>query len=497
MSRKPKCIIITGQPGSGKTTLAKKLGERLWMPVISRDEIKEGYVNTYGVKHDQLPPDTNGLVSELFFGIVNQYLAGHISVVLEAAFQHKVWEPRMPKILELAMSRAGCRRRSRMGVLQALVRCALAGGHFDGDGLSKPNFISDSSMLKKLSLLSTLLPLILLSISAICQTEPEELYPISRDGKEGYIDRTGRVVVEPKFDIAYYFSEGIGLFATALIKEYPDGESKMIPDKWGLIDTKGEIIAQPQFKSAACVFSEGLLCVGTEAGVGFVDKTGKLVIEPRFSYAKDFSEGLAPVSVGEKWGFVLKNGEIAIPPQFNDANSFSQGLALVKVKEGYAYIDKAGQVVIHVSVTNAGDFHEGLARVMVGNPGAKDKYKEKGRAGYIDTSGKTVIEPQFDDACDFSEGLACVETEGKMGYIDKAGRMIVAPEFDIAQDFSEGLAIVESDGYYGFIDKSGKVVIKPQFSWAGQFSGGLANVMVGDKMGYIDKSGKYVWEPTK
>src|SRR5437660_11700440 len=80
MIRKPKCIIITGQPGSGKTTLAKKLGERLWMPVISRDDIKEGYVNTYGVKHDQLPPDTNGLVSEWSFGIVNHYLAVHISV---------------------------------------------------------------------------------------------------------------------------------------------------------------------------------------------------------------------------------------------------------------------------------------------------------------------------------------------------------------------------------------------------------------------------------
>jgi predicted kinase len=102
MSRKPRCIIVTGRPGSGKTTLAGKLGERLSMPVISRDEIKEGYVNTFGIRHDQLPPDTNGLVTELFFDIVNRYLAGNISVVVEAAFQHQVWESRMPRILELA-----------------------------------------------------------------------------------------------------------------------------------------------------------------------------------------------------------------------------------------------------------------------------------------------------------------------------------------------------------------------------------------------------------
>jgi predicted kinase len=102
MSRKPKCIIVTGRPGSGKTTLAEVLGKRLWTPVISRDQIKEGYVNTYGVKHDRLPPDANGLVSDLFFEIVNQHLAGHVSVVIEAAFQHRVWEPRMPKILELS-----------------------------------------------------------------------------------------------------------------------------------------------------------------------------------------------------------------------------------------------------------------------------------------------------------------------------------------------------------------------------------------------------------
>ena len=72
------------------------------MPVICRDEIKEGYVNTFGVKHDQLSLDTDGLVSNFFFDIVYQYLAHKVSVVIEAAFQHAVWEWRMPKILELS-----------------------------------------------------------------------------------------------------------------------------------------------------------------------------------------------------------------------------------------------------------------------------------------------------------------------------------------------------------------------------------------------------------
>jgi len=102
MNEKPRCVIVTGRAGAGKTTLSKKLGQQLWMPVISRDEIKEGYVNTFGIKHAGLPPDTDGIVSEFFFAVVFQYLANKVSIIIEAAFQHRVWEPRIPKIIELS-----------------------------------------------------------------------------------------------------------------------------------------------------------------------------------------------------------------------------------------------------------------------------------------------------------------------------------------------------------------------------------------------------------
>jgi hypothetical protein len=102
MTTKPRCVIVTGRPGSGKATLCKKLQPRLWMPVVSRDEIKEGYVNTFGVKHDELPADTNAVATNFFFEIVDRYLVGRVSIIIEAAFQHKVWEPRIARISELA-----------------------------------------------------------------------------------------------------------------------------------------------------------------------------------------------------------------------------------------------------------------------------------------------------------------------------------------------------------------------------------------------------------
>ena len=102
MNHKPKLVIITGQPGSGKSTLAKELGKLLYLPVISRDEVKEGYVNTFAIPHYELPEDTNKVATEIFFRVIALLLSSNISLIAEAAFQHKTWEPEIARLKNYA-----------------------------------------------------------------------------------------------------------------------------------------------------------------------------------------------------------------------------------------------------------------------------------------------------------------------------------------------------------------------------------------------------------
>ena len=98
-------------------------------------------------------------------------------------------------------------------------------------------------------------------------------------------------------------------------------------------------------------FSEGLALVKfgetpSSAGLsnvtggkyGFINYSGKMVINPLFDYANGYKEGLAAVEKDHKYGYIDKKGNVVIPFVFDSADSFVDGIALVGVKGKYGYI---------------------------------------------------------------------------------------------------------------------------------------------------------------
>jgi adenylate kinase family enzyme len=104
----PILIVITGRPGSGKTTLARTLARTIRCPIISRDEIKEGLVNTLKNSEILFEADLNGDVYNTFFETIEFLLRKNITLVSEAAFQHKLWTPKLNSLKKIAQIKLIC-----------------------------------------------------------------------------------------------------------------------------------------------------------------------------------------------------------------------------------------------------------------------------------------------------------------------------------------------------------------------------------------------------
>ncbi|OQP40062.1 hypothetical protein A4H97_17770 [Niastella yeongjuensis] len=102
---KPLLVVVTGSPASGKSTLAHILARKINCPLVSRDELKEGLINTLGVSHSQLNKPIDLQVYEIFFETIALLLSKGISLVIEAAFQDKLWRPKLTNLLQQATIR--------------------------------------------------------------------------------------------------------------------------------------------------------------------------------------------------------------------------------------------------------------------------------------------------------------------------------------------------------------------------------------------------------
>lgn len=318
--------------------------------------------------------------------------------------------------------------------------------------------------------------------SEIGGESPIFLFPVRNGADFQYIDKEGKIVINPQFSSATVFRNGIALVRS------PGDEGL-----WGFINEQGKYIIPATYKQAT-IFSEDLSWVVTENGAPTAINTKgevKITLQDAES-VHIFQEGLAAFEVFQKnyvhetnYGFVDKYGKVAISPQFVSAGDFSGGKCAVQNDQyRWGYIDKEGKTAIPFEFEHAGKFVDGQAIVFV-----------DGKYGAIDETGKYVITPQFDGLYEDGD-LYLIKQGGKSGWATRNGQVLVNPQFPAAFTFNgAAIAPVQLGETWGYVDKGGKIKISSQFDVALPFVGGVAAVIREKKVGFIDTAGNYLVKP--
>jgi hypothetical protein len=348
----------------------------------------------------------------------------------------------------------------------------------------------------------------------------QDLKPFKdENGKWGYKDNTGKVIITAIYDNARTYSD--------------DGLARVSKDgKWGYVDFEGNEVIALKFDSVDPM-KNGLARIKQEGKWGWIDKTGKVIIEAKYDSTSIFENGFAIVNsggaydsqgvfVGGKWWMILTTGE-NISEKYDELYLIpGQNLIPISINKKYGMLDSSGKVVVPIvyemfsySCSNGfiGSFVNGFLGV-----------KKDGFWGYIDENGKIIIPTIYDEVHEFKDGYAAVGKGGtildsllielnlssnnnfknsKYGFIDKTGKTVIPFDRDGVYwacnhdaGFYGGLAAVFSDGKYGFIDKTGKVVIPFIFDsiiWGTGFMDNFkCGVLLDGREFYIDKNGNEI-----
>lgn len=308
------------------------------------------------------------------------------------------------------------------------------------------------------------------------------------DGKSGLIDRDGRLAIEPRYGFVeaiapdrFRVSEtwrpagtiGAEDFSDVMVEFRSEGAGRIMgePDasKFGIIDRAGQLIEPPGIhifdpddRSIRFVLWDNLW--GLERG-GFGRTNKNWLAKPQFHAVEQLSDGLARVRVSGRIGFIDRSGRFVIDPVFDEASAFTPGFATTPARQGSSagVIDRAGSWVFRIEA-------DGLRR-------ATSSYKDGGAA-----FGWHFLR----------HDLWRNQRRERWGLLDFDGHVLLEPKFDQPiQRCADGHLVALSDGVQLYLRSDSSPLLPPNGRILAAGCGSRAPYLVkaGDKFGLVDGEG--------
>jgi hypothetical protein len=111
------------------------------------------------------------------------------------------------------------------------------------------------------------------------------------------------------------------------------------------------------------IFSESYFPVVTDEKYGFMNSTGRIVIQPQYDEVGPFRNGLAVVSKDSKYGVINKKNELIVDFVYDEILDYQQDRAIAIKNGNYNLIDRSGR---HISSSSFKDIFNFSNQIYIG-----------------------------------------------------------------------------------------------------------------------------------
>jgi hypothetical protein len=298
----------------------------------------------------------------------------------------------------------------------------------------------------------------------------QQLFPVKVDGKWGYIDTTGSVVIAPQFEWASFFGE-----QHAVVLQ--NGNAGLVNKSGKLVQFKGSTMLE-QLDDTTFAFQEN-----GHWGIRLLN--GKIVLPPEYHEVRRIDRRVFAFRKDSLWGFAGRHGNILLPAIADTGYIYMGALLRFEIKDKIGVVSLRGKnnpVLLDAVCDDVFRTNDSVIFYRIGN-----------RWGGKKLDGSVLFEPEWLSYRMLSGKFVVLQCDSSSALINIASaKQIAGCMYDDYTRMDNRILLTRKDSLFGLIDTSGNVIFTPQFDDLRPLDANTWQYMREGKAGLLNLDGKIV-----
>ena len=309
---------------------------------------------------------------------------------------------------------------------------------------------------------------------------PINYHSVYTNGKWGVINSKGEIVLEPIYDeMVQVPNKSKKVFICTYDVNYGSEtyKSKAVNEKNENLFPQYEKVdvIQNVDENNNLINEDGILKVYKNGKYGIIDLEGKEILPCEYDdiYSLNSVKNSIITVRGNKKGLVDSKGSIIISNEYKNieklTNKYENGYIIENDQNKFGVISYNKKIVLECKYDEIKNVYGDNSYVV----------KENDKLKIVDSQGNSYLEGKFEDIISINNENIVIKTNSKIGVVKKTGEQLIPAEYDELKYLFSNNYIAKKDNKYGVINLENNTLLN--FNYTGLFYRETADFLEGTK----------------